>query len=336
MTKVLEILFRNKWKLVPLLLVPILVSGVVVFLQPRTYVAGASLLALRRYTILGATGPESNLNATPAMTQATALGELLQTRSFDLGVAKDTDLAKHIGIPASNTQAVQDAIYADISAHVSVTATGTNLFVITYTSKSPQLAQQVAQAVTKHYGIESASYATAEGEQLLLIYQGQLKAAQQQVDATTQAAAQYMQQHNLNATSAQADSQYQLLLQQAEQARAALANVQNNINTINQQLVELNSGPEGLYRVVDQPTVPTQPESRSKSLLVGIGVGLLIGLLICLSYFFILVRLDQSVYSADDMPTITDYPVLIQIPRLPRRSAAWIAHPNEHTLPESR
>ena len=57
MTKVLEILFRIKWRLVPLLLVPVLVSGVVVFVQPRTYVANANLLALRRYTILGATGP---------------------------------------------------------------------------------------------------------------------------------------------------------------------------------------------------------------------------------------------------------------------------------------
>ena len=268
------------------------------------------------------------------MTQATALGELLQTRSFDLAIAKDTDLPKHIGAPASDSQAMEDALYADISAHVSATANGTNLFTISYPNKDPKIAQQVVQAVIKHFGVESAKYATGEGEQLLLVYQGQLKAAQQQVDATTQAAAQYMARHNLTATSAQADSQYQLLLQQAQQARDALANVQNNIDTINQQLIQLSSGSEGMYQIIDQPTVPTKPESRSKSLFMGLGVGLAIGLLLCLIYFFVTVRLDQSIYSADDISDIADYPVLIQIPRLPLRSATWIAHANEELLPE--
>ena len=39
MTKVIEILFRNKGKLLALLLLPILVSGVVVFFLPR-YLSG--------------------------------------------------------------------------------------------------------------------------------------------------------------------------------------------------------------------------------------------------------------------------------------------------------
>ena len=89
-----------------------------------------------------------------------------------------------------------------------------------------------------------------------------------------------------------------------------------------------------MFHEVDAPKVPTQPESRVKSLLIGGAVGLVIGLLAAIGYFLILVRLDQSVYSSADMPAITDYPVLIQIQKLPRRSATWITRTNSKLITE--
>jgi capsular polysaccharide biosynthesis protein len=113
-----------------------------------------------------------------------------------------------------------------------------------------------------------------------------------------------------------------------------LANVQTNFNTFSQQLAQLSTGAQGLFHEIDAPKVPTQPESRVKSLLVGGAVGLVIGLLAAIGYFLILVRLDQSVYSSADMPAITDYPVLIQIQKLPRRSATWITRTNGKLITE--
>lgn len=331
MTKVIEILFRNKGKLVALLLLPVLVSGVIVFFLPRSYQATARLWALQRYAVISATGIESDIQSTEAMTQATALNEFLQTKTFDLAVAKDTDLAKHVGVPQSDTQNLQDALYAEISTHVVVTPSSQYLFSITYTNANPLVAMQVVKAVITHYSIESAAYATAEGAQLLSSYQGQLTTAQQQAESATQKAVDYFQAHNLTATTSQSDPQYQALSQQALQAQTALAAIKTNINTINQSLASLESG---LFKTVDAPTLPTKPEARTKSLLLGGGVGLAIGLLGCIGYLLILVRLDQSIYSTADIPAITDYPVLIQIPRLPRRSTAWIAGANGKLLPE--
>src|SRR5690242_20252393 len=156
MTKILEILFRNKMRLAALLLLPVLVSGVVVFFLPRSYQATARLLAERRYTVIGATGPESDLQSTPAMTQATALTEFLQTVDFDLAVAKDTGLAKQMNVPPSDTQRLNDALYAEISTHVSVIASGSNLFVVSYTNKNPVVAMQVVKSVVNHYDEQSA------------------------------------------------------------------------------------------------------------------------------------------------------------------------------------
>lgn len=331
MTKVIEILFRNKGKLLALLLLPILVSGGVVFFLPRSYQATARLWALQRYAVISATGIESDMQSTEAMTQATALNEFLQTRSFDLAVAKATDLAKHVGVPQSDTQDLQDALYAEISTHVVVTPSSQYLFVITYANANPLVAMQVVKAVIAQYSEESAAYATYEGAQLVSSYQGQLNTAQRQADSATQKASDYYQAHNLTATSAQTDPQYQALSQQALQAQTALAAIKTSINTINQSLASLESG---LYKTVDAPTLPAKPEARTKSLLLGGGVGLAIGLLGCIGYLLILVRLDQAIYSTADLPALTDYPVLIQIPRLPRRSTAWIAGANGKMLPD--
>ena len=92
MTKVIEVLFHHKWRLLVLLALPILVSGAIAFKQPRTYEASAGLWALRRYEIIGATGPEADLTSTPAETQTTTVSEFLQSKSFVLAVAYDTDL----------------------------------------------------------------------------------------------------------------------------------------------------------------------------------------------------------------------------------------------------
>lgn len=336
MTKVLEILFRNKWRLIPLLLVPIVLGGAIAFLLPRTYQSTARLLAGQRYAVLGATGLESDLQSSPAMTQAAALTDLLQTRTFCLDVANQTDLPNHIGVVRSEKNQLQDALYNEISTHVQVTTIGYRLYEVSYENKNPTVAMQVVKAVVAEFDSVSSSQATAEGEQLINTYQGQLKAAQQQADNTTQAAAEYLRDHNLTSITAQADPQYQLLAQQAEQARSALASVQANINSVNQQLAMLNNQNGSLFSVIDTPIVPDKPESRTKTLLMVSGIGLAIGLLACIGYFLILVRLDQSVYSAAELPAVAEYPVLIQIPRLPRRSAAWITHANGNMLTDKR
>ena len=89
MRRTLEAIFRHPLQLILLLvLFPTIGVAIAYFLVPRTYQATASLWALHRYEIIGTTGPESDLTSTPAQTQATALSELLQTRSFALTIAQ--------------------------------------------------------------------------------------------------------------------------------------------------------------------------------------------------------------------------------------------------------
>jgi uncharacterized protein involved in exopolysaccharide biosynthesis len=317
MNKVLEILFRYRLRLLALLLLPILLSLAVAYKLPRQYQASAGLWALRRYEIIGASGPETDLTSTPAQTQATTLGELLQSRSFALAVANATDLPQALAPANPGTQNLEDALYTEISTNVTATPLGYNRFSVTYTYDNPTIAYQVVREVVAQYGTASANQSTAEGAQLLKTYEGQLEADQQQAQAATQAATHYLQVTQLTLQQAGLDPQYQQLAAQVSQADAVVGAVETEITTIKQQLATLSLGSAGEYIVTDAPTVPYRPLSRSKTFLLGGSIGLVVGLLVAVIYFLILNRLDQLLYSFADVSLSTSYHVLIQIPRLP-------------------
>ncbi|MGO8948451.1 MAG: hypothetical protein ACLQUY_12485 [Ktedonobacterales bacterium] len=339
MTKVIEILFRNKWRLLLLLFLPILVSLAVVTKLPRQYQASAGLWALRRYEIIGATGPESDLTSTPAQTQATTLTELLQSRSFALAVASDTNLPKMLAPSNHGTQKLHDALYTEISTNVMATPEGYNLLEITYTNTNPDVALQVVREVVSHYGTVSSSQSTAEGNKLLATYQNQLQAAQQQAQQAAKTAEHYVRVHQLTVQQAQIDPEFQLLNALVTEDNVVVGTIQGEINTIQQQLAELDIGSTGLYTVIDSPTVPSQPVARTKSYLFGAGIGLAVGLLAAVGYFLMLARWDQSYYSPADVFLSTSYPVVVQIPQIPLRQAvtglsAARKPPPEEVVPE--
>jgi uncharacterized protein involved in exopolysaccharide biosynthesis len=317
MTKVIEILFRRKWGLLALLLLPILLSLAVAYKLPRQYQASAGLWALRRYEIIGATGPETDLTSTPAETQATTVSELLQSRSFALAVAYDTDLPRALAPANPGTQNLQDALYTEISTNVTATPLGYNRFSITYTNSNQAIALQVVKAVVEHYGNESANQSTAEGQQLLNNYAAQLAADQQQAQKDTQAAAQYLQVTQLTPQQAGLEPRYQQLAAQVAQDDVIVGTVETEITIIKQQLASLSLGSAGEYIVIDAPTVPNRPVSRTKMFLLGGSIGLIAGLLATVIYFLILYRMDQLLYSLADVRLSTSYPVLVQIPQLP-------------------
>src|SRR5262249_44761180 len=153
-------------RLVVLLLIPPLLGMAIALALPRTYQATATLWALHRYADISATGAETNLDASPADTQATALAELLQVRTFALKVANQTNLAAtlHDDVRADQNKR-DDALYAEISQHVDVTPQGLNVYTITYTNQNAQLAQHVVAAVISTFSTESQNLTLAEGKQ---------------------------------------------------------------------------------------------------------------------------------------------------------------------------
>ncbi len=334
MGRVLEVIFRRPGQLLALLiLLPIAALAVAYFL-PRSYETTASLWALRRYEVIGATGPETNLQASPADTQTTALSELLQSRSFALTVANQTDLASTLDEHTrSDPHLRDDALFQEISQHVIVRSQGYNLFTISYENHSAIIAQQVVQAVIKTYAEQSQKFTIAEAQYLLQSYQAQLLKAKQDADAAAAAESSYLANHPDVARNvlrsgpdyaAAVDPQYGVLHNQTVQAQATVQNLQTTIAGINQDLTSQGGGTESLFNVIDPPVVAVQPVSRIRLFLMAGGVGLGGGLVSCALLVMLLARRDRAIYTPPDLQKATNFPVLAQLPRLGEQGVALL------------
>ncbi|WP_069801786.1 Wzz/FepE/Etk N-terminal domain-containing protein [Thermogemmatispora onikobensis] len=332
MGRVLEAIFRRPLQLILLLVIFPALAIAVVLILPPSYETTASLWALRRYEVIGATGPETNLQATPAETQATALSELLQSRTFALKVASQTQLASTLDTRTRSDPLLRDdALFTEISKHVLVRAVGYNLFTITYENKSAQIAQQVVNSVIENYSQQSQQFSIAEAQYLLQNYQGQLVKAQQDAANAAAAEARYLTNHPDLAHqvltsgpdyAATLDPAYGLLHSQTKQAQATVENLQSLIASLNQEISSQGTGTNSLFKVIDSPSVGTQQVSRMKSLLIGGAIGLVAALVSCSALVIIQVRRNRAVYTPLDLQKITTLPVLAQLPRLGKEGIA--------------
>ncbi|WIG59193.1 MAG: hypothetical protein OJF49_001940 [Ktedonobacterales bacterium] len=332
MQRTFEIIFRHPWRLLAMLILIPAVSLAAVSFLPRSYEATATLFSLHRYSVIGSTGSESDLLSTPAETQATTLTELLQTRLFCLAVASEATLDTTLDAATrADPQKRDDALYKDLSTHVLAVAQGANLVIITYDNKSPQMAQQVVQAVIDQYASQGVSYAIIDGQRQLSVYQTQLANAQKQASTAAAAEAQYIAQHP---TMSHADllnnPQYVLLHAQTLQAQSTVQNLQTSIATLNQSIAVIQGGNKSstLFSVVDAPVVPTKAVSRVKLFLLGGIGGLVGGLLACALYLVLAFRRDRAIYSPMDVAKVTALPVLTLLPDIsPRRASLAISGP---------
>jgi uncharacterized protein involved in exopolysaccharide biosynthesis len=299
---------------------------------PRSYQSAATLWALQRYKVIGATGPDMDSVSTPAQSQAAALSELLRTRTFVLSVAHATKLAAalHLNPGSQNAQARDDALFKEISTAVQVTALGYNLLVITYTNQDPHVAQQVVAAVIQNYAAQSEKFSTAEAQSLLNNFRMQLANAKDNEDVATAAEAHYLSTHpalaNLTQSQLLTDPQYAMLDAQRLQAQTTVQNIQTTIDTIYQEIAAQGSS-NSLFRVQDAPVVPDQPVSHMGLLLIAGGIGLGIALLACTLYILILVRRDHAVYSIIDLQKVTSLPIVMRLPHLESTTMLALSEP---------
>jgi len=303
-----------------IVLLPIVGVAVAYVMVPRTYQSSASLWALQRYFVIGATGPESDLTSTPAQTQATALTELLQTRSFVDSVVKGINLAPTLGLNSTvinNPQLLEATLFNEISKHTVVTPSAYDLFEISYINRDPYVAKQVVASIITNYGTQGIGLSIAEGRNLLGSYQTQLAEAQKNLNQAVAAETTYVRAHpNLTQAQLASDPQYALLDTQRSQALSTVQNLHNTVNTIQQAINTQGAQAGTLFQVVDAPQVPYQPLSRTKNYLIGGGTGLVVALLACVIYLVIVVRRYQGVFSTEDLQNLVAYPIIMQIPSL--------------------
>lgn len=313
MRRVLEIFFRRQRHFLLLLVLLPLLSLVVGIFIPRPYEASASLWAAKRYDITDATWASEWYkmlgidNTIPAQAQAGALTELLSSRAFALQVADATDLPQHV---SGTQQQRDDALVANISRNVQVTAVGNNLVTITYMNSDPHIAQQVVTATVQAFATASQQLATQAGQELLTADQTTLTALQKSAAAAEAQLNAYVKQNRPSPS----DPIYEALSQQVTSAKQDVADVQGQIGQLQIQLSTIGSQPDAFFTVQDAAALVPAKTSRTQILLLALVVGLAIALALSALYLALLSRADQAVYSADDVKSVLAVPVLAEIP----------------------
>ncbi len=319
MHRMLEGLFRHPAQALTLFLTPIALSMAVLLVIPGSYKATASIWALRPFTVIGATGPEADRLATPAESQATAIDEMVQTRSFALAVAHSTHLASELSASTrANPQLAEDTLYHAIAGGVFVSAQGYNLITISYTDNDQHIAEEVVAAVIAQYGAQGPALAVSKGQQLITDDTSQLLQIQATADAAIQAEASYLANHpqDHDPQVALEDTQYQLLHVQSQQTQAQVTSLQSAIDVSTQNVASLSTGAAGLFYEMDRPLAPSNPTWNVRGLALRAFGGAVLGLLATLAYIFLLEMGDSALYQSGEIERSTDWRVLTQLPHL--------------------
>jgi capsular polysaccharide biosynthesis protein len=262
------------------------------------------------------TGAESDLQSTPADTQTNALTELLQTRSFDIAVGQATDLKSTFTLSSQTAQVLDDAYVGEISKNVQATSKGTNLYEITYTNKNPQVAAQVVKAVITQFQAQGQQFSVVEGERLLQADEAQVVKMQDAANLAAKNESTYLANHPGASTTS--DPQAASLDGERQQALSTLQNMQTTIASLNQDIATQSAGNGVFFKILDAPLVPDSALSRSKNLITTGGIGSAVGLIVCILYIIIIVRRDRALYTVLDVEKATAFPILIQVPQLPK------------------
>ncbi len=332
MRRTLETIFRRPKQLLTLLILLPLIGLLTALLLPRSYESTARLWALRNYDSNNQASSANDPSATPAHTQATALAQLLQTRTFALTVAHETSLASTLTLDANtanNPQLLDDALFRAISQGVQVTDSGNNLFVVDYKNQDPKVAQQVVAAVVQQYALQAERIALNLGQQQLKDYQAQLAKTRNDLSAAQAAQSEYIAAHPELQGQLQTDPQYTLLHARTVQAQAQLQDIQTTIDTIYRDIAQQDST-NSFFEVLDTPVIAVQPVSRLGLFLIAGGIGSGLALLACSLYIIILVRRDRAVYSPLDVQNTLALPVVAQLPHLTPTTVAALIDKAEH------
>jgi uncharacterized protein involved in exopolysaccharide biosynthesis len=313
MERYLETFFRHPLALVAPVLMVLAISLGFVLGQPRTYEASASVW-FQSNSIAGVTDPSAAYSS-PAQVGSNTFQELLSTQSFCVTVAQRSgleDYVVHGHLPATNPlsavlgrllgpgsapnrQTLNQALEALLQRNVRVTTAGPEIVNVTFEYSDPRLALSTLRELLKEFATQVLTAQRTQAAQQLDSYQRQAADELTQVNQADAAVASYLARHpelrvanpppdptlaGLQQIASQAHQQYAQLIQKRDEA-------QSNLN-------QLSVGTSSQFRVIDPPMLPDRPLSRLRTVAMGAGLGLLIGLLLSLLALVIMVYSDRT------------------------------------------
>lgn len=327
MKRYLEIGFGHKLLLIAPLLAALVCTAGFVLIQPASYQSSATLWASG-----GGVGTQS-----AAQAQADIVNQFLKTNSFASDVAQNGPLGAYLnthpsavpgagirsqiegvfGIGGSGQKASADGIRQYLDAHVTMTQLGPSELIVTVSAPSPDLAKGTALALITQLTSSEVAARTASLQAQLALYESQLQDQAKALSDDLAAVKAYLAAHpNLasNSTAASTDAQLAVLQDGATVARQTYVALLAQIDKTRSDLALAEQPNLAPFRVVDSPQTPATQTLFGRQQLIAIAAGLLAGVLLVGGVGALLVRLDTTVHSPEEVQAMVGLPVIGSTP----------------------
>jgi capsular polysaccharide biosynthesis protein len=256
----------------------------------------------------------NNPYSTPAQNRANDLNELLSTDSFRSGVAERADMPDG---PAS---------WREISDGTFAYASGRHLVVVGKKSSDPARAQLIVNALVDEFREQYSENTRQTAENARPIFEERRLADQVALDKANEEYAAHIQSRGVNASVT--DPRALELQSTVARAQSALNDTVRQLREIELLTASTEAALQRTVRIVDEPTLPTEPLTVSKRALVGLpAAGLLLALSIAAALYAFLLKTDNNIRVADDLSAL---PGLLLLGTIPDASSArrrgWPRH----------
>jgi capsular polysaccharide biosynthesis protein len=318
----LEIGFAHKLLLLAPMVAALIGTAAFVLLQPASYQSSATL-----WVNGGGVGAQS-----AAAAQADVINQYLKTNAFALTVAQSSPLGDYLNTHSDATQGSgitsqikallgrggsaekpsDDAIRTYLAAHVTVAQLGPSELTITMNGPTPDVARGSAVALITQLTTAEVAARTTLAQTQLALYQAQLAEQAKVISADLAAVRDYLAAHpNLakDPNAAATDPQLSVLQDTASVAKQTYVALLAKIDQTQSDLDLARKPNNGPFRVVDSPETPGAPSLGKQQLIAG-GAGLSAGLLLMALVGALLVRLDTTIHSPDEVHRMVGLAVL--------------------------
>ena len=297
----LEMFFRHRWLVIPLVLVPLVAVGVA-FNQPRHYVSTTDIWSDASIPN-GSTIEQTAGGPSPSSGQQALLDELLVTHQFLLAVAERTPLAHYV---ETHPRQQVDRALTTMANEITSQTPGPQVLSVAVKDTSPTMARAIAHAVGSEFVSEEVNKLTSRDQAVMSFQQKQMSAILQALSSTqgiggsnAQSAAGSAAQVTMMASSTALAQEYANAQQKYDEAQADLAGVGN----------------PSVLGLIDGAG-PAQRVGRSKTLLLaGVG-GVLGGLALMTLLLAFLMARDKTVWGPADIKPESGLVVVAAVERV--------------------
>ena len=253
----------------------------------------------------------------PAQAEASDVRQWLLSPSFLLAVAQgSTTYARLLDRgAATSTSAV-----SDLNKNLSVSAAGSTLMRVTYSSSSAELAFEVTNSLVTEIpknGQRLQQIAQQSSQNTVNYYQSRFNAAIAQQAKSSAALSQYLQKHKIDPatlnTQALIDTKLASLSAQTQVDAAAVAVARQNLLSAQNQVSRQTIQPSVTMYLLDAPSVTTSSH-RTRDIL-SVLIALLLGALLGAAFIVGSTAVDQSIRYPEEVEGLLGMPCISAVPR---------------------